>query len=101
MQANGEFYVIVIKENAIMETTESRVKIIEAKAIKLIQIMEERNYPGCVIDTVIGAIDIAHDQMKAAELAEKAIQENTDPKAIIKAMQPIIREVYPSTRQKK
>ena len=63
--------------------------------------MEERNYPGCVIDTVIGAIDIAPDQMKAMELAEKAIQENTDPKAIIKAMQPIFREVYPSTRQKK
>ena len=81
-----------------MNETESRIKIIESKAEKLLQIMEERNYPGCVIDTVIGAIDIAPDQMKAAELAEKAVQENTDPKAIIKAMQPIYREVYPRTR---
>ena len=84
-----------------MDQAKSRIEIIELKAENLIQIMEERNYPGCVIDTVIGAIDIAIDQMKAAELAEEAIQENTDPKAIIKAMQPIIREVYPSTRQKK
>ena len=58
---------------------------------RLEDLMEAREYPGSVIQTVIGTIDLADDPLETAKEVEPLVEAAKTPKEVVKAMQPIIR----------
>ena len=54
---------------------------------RLWKLMKERKYPSSVMQTVIGAIDLATNPMKTAEEIEPLIIAAKTPKEAVKAVQ--------------
>ena len=60
-------------------------------ANRLWDLMEEREYPGLVKDTVMCAIDISKTPMETAMAIEPIVLAAKSPREVVKALQPIIR----------
>ena len=61
-------------------------------ANRMVMLMEERNYPSSVKQMVTGAIKWADNPTEMAREIEPLLQAAPSPKALVKAMQPLIRE---------
>jgi hypothetical protein len=71
----------------------ANVEFAEAQTItdRLLMLMEERNYPGSVKQTVTGAIKWADDPAKMAREIEPLVMAAKTPREVVKAIQPLLK----------